>query len=417
MPRRGGMLMAGVALLLPWSMTTAEEHALPLQPLIDAATPGSVLQVPPGRYRGPVRLDKPLTLEGAGAVTVDGGGKGTVMTITADSVTLRGLHIRGSGQFHNDLDACVHVRASRFHIEGNRMSECLFGIDVQQANDGVVRNNDITSHDLDLGLRGDAIRLWYARNNRIEANTIHDSRDVVIWYSAHNVIAHNRISGGRYSVHFMYAQDNHVENNVFDGNAVGIFLMYSSRARVAGNLIRNAAGSTGLCLGLKDTSEAEIIGNRMIHCSAGIYLDQSPYDPDTTNLFQGNHVGYNSIGVQFHMSLTGNRFRDNNFISNLTPVAVDSRGHALDSQWEGNYWDTFEGFDADGDGIGDTPFEAYLYADLLWMDHPNLKFFHGSPVLAVLDFLERLAPFSNPQLLLRDTRPRMSPLPGEMPHG
>ena len=34
-------------------------------------------------------------------------------------------------------------------------------------------------------------------------------------------------------------------------------------------------------------------------------------------------------------------------------------------------------------------------------------FFRNSPVLEMLDFLERLAPFSTPHLVLRDPKPRM----------
>ena len=40
-----------------------------------------------------------------------------------------------------------------------------------------------------------------------------------------------------------------------------------------------------------------------------------------------------------------------------------------------------------------------------WIDVPPAQFFKGSPVLEVLDFLERLAPFTSPALVLRDSRP------------
>ena len=36
---------------------------------------------------------------------------------------------------------------------------------------------------------------------------------------------------------------------------------------------------------------------------------------------------------------------------------------------------------------------------------PSAQFFKGSPMLEVLDFLERLAPFSPPELVLRDKTP------------
>ncbi len=43
-----------------------------------------------------------------------------------------------------------------------------------------------------------------------------------------------------------------------------------------------------------------------------------------------------------------------------------------------------------------------------WMDIPPAQFFKGSPMLEVLDFLERLAPFSPPQLLVRDDAPKLA---------
>jgi len=43
------------------------------------------------------------------------------------------------------------------------------------------------------------------------------------------------------------------------------------------------------------------------------------------------------------------------------------------------------------------------------METPGRRFFRNTPVLELLDFLERLAPFSAPALILRDTAPLMKP--------
>jgi hypothetical protein len=57
-------------------------HGLkPFQALVDAAPAGSTLKPPPGTYAGPVRLDKPLVIDGGGQVTIDAGGKGTVFLL------------------------------------------------------------------------------------------------------------------------------------------------------------------------------------------------------------------------------------------------------------------------------------------------------------------------------------------------
>ena len=42
------------------------------------------------------------------------------------------------------------------------------------------------------------------------------------------------------------------------------------------------------------------------------------------------------------------------------------------------------------------------------MDVPVARFLQGTPVMAVLDFLERLAPFSTPDMLVRDRSPLMA---------
>lgn len=68
--------------------------------------------------------------------------------------------------------------------------------------------------------------------------------------------------------------------------------------------------------------------------------------------------------------------------------------------------DEYQGFDRNRDGVGDTPHEAFLFADRIWMETPITMFFRNSPVLEMLDFLERLAPFSSPHRLLRDPTPR-----------
>ena len=43
------------------------------------------------------------------------------------------------------------------------------------------------------------------------------------------------------------------------------------------------------------------------------------------------------------------------------------------------------------------------------MDLPNAAFFRGSPLFEVIDFLDRLAPFSEPTLVVRAETPRFEP--------
>ena len=401
--RIGWLLLGG------WSLLAMAEP-VPLQPLIDRTPPGETLRLEAKVYAGPVVITRPIVLDGQGLATIDAGGKGSVIVLKTDGATIRNLHLTGSGESHNDIDAGIQVRGKYNVIRDNRIDDCLFGIDLQQSNNNVVRRNRIRSKPFELGQRGDAIRLWYSFDNRIEENDIRDARDTVVWYSANNVIARNTARNSRYSLHFMYSRFNLVEDNEYVNNTVGIFLMYSDGVVVRNNYIANAAGPTGVGIGFKETSDLTVEGNQILYCSSGMYLDVSPFQPDTTNRLRGNLIAYNAIGVRFLNDWTGNIFHGNSFVDNLTQVAVTGGQTANRNEWDGNYWSDYEGFDRDGDGVGDTPYVLYDYADRLWQDEPYAQFFKGSPMLEVLDYLARLAPFSQPRLLVQDDHPRLAPI-------
>lgn len=382
-------------------------HGLkPFQDLVDAAPEGSVLIPPPGSYAGPVVVSKRLTIDGQGQVTIDAGDKGTVFSLEADDAVVRGLHLTGSGDSHDTDDSCLDIRGHRVLVEHNRIDNCLFGIDLKQSSHGIVRNNSVRSKVRDLGVRGDGLRLWYSNDNLIEGNTVTDSRDMVAWYSHRNTFRRNVGMRSRYSIHFMFANDNVVENNEFHDNAVGIYFMYTRGGGARNNLISHATGAAGMALGFKESSDHFIEGNEIIYCAVGVGSDLSPFQPGTTIRFRNNRIAYNGIAIQLTSELGGNIFEDNVFEGNLTDIFQAGRDQGDKNKWSGNYFDTYQGFDKDGDGFGDAPHEHYAYADQLWMEVLPARFFKTSPVMELLDFLERLAPFSTPELQARDARPR-----------
>ncbi len=380
----------------------------PFQDLVDAAPAGSVLVPAPGAYRGPVRVDKPLTIDGKGQVTIDSGDRGTVFTLATSAATLRGLHLTGSGSSYDTDDSCLDVRGNGNVVEALTIDNCLFGIDLKQSDHNVVRGNHITSKNLDLGMRGDAIRLWYSNDNLIEGNQVVDSRDTVAWYSSRNVYRNNVGRRSRYSLHFMFANNNIVEGNRFYDNAVGIYLMYTEGMVLRNNVISHATGASGMGIGFKESSDTDVEGNELIYCAVGVGSDISPFQPGTTIRFRNNRIAYNGIGFQFTSELGGNIATGNVFEGNLFHVIQAGRGKAQLNKWEGNYWDDYQGFDRNRDGVGDTPYELYSYADQIWIETPIARFFMNSPVMELLDFLEKLAPFSTPELQVRDEAPRFS---------
>jgi nitrous oxidase accessory protein len=381
-----------------------------LQDAIDNAAEGSILKLPAGVYKGKIIINKPLTIIGKeDGVVIDGGGEGTVVIINSSFVTLKNLRVTGSGDRHDKLDAAIKLNnASQCEISNIVIDDCLFGIDAQMLNNSILANNHITSKDLDLGLRGDGLRLWYSNDNLVKGNTLSKSRDMVIWYSHGNEIVDNFGEYCRYSLHFMYAGKNLVKNNHYQFNSVGIFFMYSKDTIAIGNTIKSSLGATGMGIGLKDVSNFIIKDNTIIYCAQGLYIDRSPFEPGTHNWIESNKILYNAEALHFHSMSEDNIIKDNTIMGNIEDIVNDSRGSKTNqNEIEGNYWDNYAGFDRNNDNIGDTPHKVYQYADQLWVYNPDVKFFYGSPVISLLNFLAKLAPFSKPLFLLEDKKPKV----------
>ena len=184
--------------------------------------------------------------------------------------------------------------------------------------------------------------------------------------------------------------------------------MYSKDTIATGNIVKSSLGATGMGIGLKDVSNFTLKDNTVIYNAQGIYIDRSPFEPDTKNWLENNKVLYNSEAIHFHSISENNVIKKNTILGNIEDIVNDSRGAKTnENEILGNYWDNYEGFDKDGDNIGDTSHKVFQYADQLWMYNKDVKFFYGSPVISLLNFLSKLAPFSQPVFLLEDTEPKL----------
>ena len=385
-------------------------HANVLQDAIDKAPTGSILKLPAGVYKGNIVINKPITIVGKEkGVIIDAEGNGTVITAKGSFITLKNLTIVGSGDRHERLDAAIKLSdGKQCEISHCVIKDCLFGIDMQMVNNSIISNNKITSKDMDLGLRGDGLRLWYSNDNIIKENSLIKSRDMVVWYSHGNEIIKNYGRENRYSLHFMYAGKNLIKNNTYELNSVGIFFMYSQDSIAIGNVIKSSLGATGMGIGLKDVSNFILKDNTVLYNAQGLYIDRSPFEPDTHNWIEGNKVLYNAEALHFHSLSENNVIKDNIIMGNIEDIVSDSRGSRTDeNEIVGNYWDKYEGFDRNGDNIGDTSHKVYQYADQMWVYNPDVKFFYASPVITLLNFLAKLAPFTKPLFLMEDEQPKV----------
>jgi nitrous oxidase accessory protein len=377
-----------------------------LQPLIDATPAGGTLRLAPGSYAGPATIRRPLTLDGGGQAVIVGDGRSTVLSVAASGVTLRRLRLTGSGDSHDRVDAGILLEGDDHRVEDNDLDDVLFGIHLKRVNRSYIAGNRITGKALEQGMRGDAIRLWYSQHNVIESNRFRRARDLTFANSADTRIVGNRFSDGRYGMHIIFSPRLRVENNHLTDTGTGIIVLYSPDLVLRGNHVAHALTGGGGGIVFKESGDALVERNEVLHCSVGLRVDAPPESVGKLTV-KHNRFAHNIIGLFFYGEEGGHRFFDNRFENNLNTVAISAPGAGSANVWRENTWDDYQGFDRNGDGIGDTPHEAYLFADRIWMETPMATFFRNSPVLEMLDFLERLAPFSSPHRVLRDPRPRM----------
>jgi nitrous oxidase accessory protein len=401
LPTRHAFLPLFLALITPAALAVQS-----LQPLIDAIPANQILHLAPGEYAGPATIEKPLQLDGGGRAMLRGNGQGTVLVLRTNGATIRGLALAGSGTSHDRIDAGLQVEGDDNTIEDNAFEDVLFGIHVRQGNRNHISGNRITGKDLPLGMRGDGLRLWNSRHNLIERNDFRRVRDLTFANSADNQIRDNVLSDGRYGMQFVFSPGTLVEHNDLSHTATGIVALYSPNLTIRGNRIAHAHDGGGAGITFKDSGDALVEDNEVLHCTAGLTANAPPNDIAIITV-RNNRFAHNIVGMYFYGEKGGHSITGNRLEHNLTQVSVSATGAASANLWQGNFWSDYEGFDQDGDGRGDTPHEIAAYADRIWMETPMAVFFRNSPAFEFLDFLERLAPFATPAMILRDPQPRM----------
>jgi len=382
-----------------------------LAALLAAAVPGEALCLAPGDYAGPLRLGPRVTLWGPRDAVVHSSGEGTTVRLEADGAALLGLTVDGSGGRYDLLDAAVHVQAADVRVEGVLVRRAVYGILVEKSARALVCGNEVVGDaSQTLGLRGDGIRLWETRDSLLEHNVVRDGRDLVVWYSSRNRIVGNRVERSRYGTHLMYSHDVEIESNEYVSNITGVFLMYSRGTRMRRNLLAGSTGAAGIGLGLKESDALLVAENHFVHNTVGIYVDTSPLNKAEPNLFESNVLRLGEVGISFLGGAEGNAFRDNELRDNQDAVRVEGRGDALGAEWRGNDFDDYAGYDLDGDGIGDVPYELRSLSSDLISATPVLAFFRGTPALGFAEAIGRSVPLFETRLLLVDPVPRVRPL-------
>ncbi len=163
-------------------------------------------------------------------------------------------------------------------------------------------------------------------------------------------------------------------------------------------------------LGIKESGNLTVSNNAFIANTKAVYMDTTPLEPDDFNTFDKNAFFHSEVAILMHSSEKRNAFRANDFVSNHSQLQVEGGGNALAVEWNGNSFDDYVGYDMDGDGFGDIPYELRRLSSQLASTYPQLQFFRGAITLALLDAISSLFPIMEPQTTLIDPRPRIGAL-------
>jgi nitrous oxidase accessory protein len=371
---------------------------------IARAAPGDVIRVERGHYRERLVIDKPLTLKGIDRPTLSGGLEGDTIRITAEDVVIDGLIVRDSGDSLLDQNAGIYIQpgAHRAVVRNCDLTYNLFGLWIEKSNDVRIENNVITGkRDYRSASRGNGIQLYNTNGARIIGNQVSFVRDAIyVDVSHHAIFRGNRMHHSRYGTHYMNSYYNLWEGNDSYHNRGGLALM-EVRDQVVRNNRAWANSDHGIML---RTIQDSVVENNVVAGNArGFFIYDAEY-----NTLRGNLIVDNIVGVHLWAGSFRNVVERNDFISNREQVRyVASRDETWGAK-EGNHWSNYVGWDRNGDGIGDVPYEANDVVDRLSWRHPMMKLLLASPAVQTLRMVGQQFPLLRAPSIV-DPHPRMNP--------
>ncbi len=300
---------------------------------------------------------------------------------------------------NGDVGQVVLVNCTNIWVENLTISSASIGVQLLQTNNSVVSGNIITAN------RNCGIELDSSFGNNVSKNNVRDNNlGIVLVGSFLNRVSGNNITTNYLGVYlYFYSKNNSISGNHITKNNVGVFLDSSRGNSIGGNNIAagNQSGLAPMGIYLGDASvDNSISGNNVTDTYEGIRLDRSGGNNISENNLANNVYGVD-VGSSSHVSISRNNITNNhegivlglrsygtvsenniknnlrgivlggsyseiyhnNFINNTRQVISDLPGYTehWDNGCEGNYWSDYNGTDANGDGIGDTPYVIDAY--------------------------------------------------------
>ena len=371
------------------------------------AKDGDTVLVHSGIYKeGTILINKKIYFIGKNFPVLDGQHKKEVLSINANDVVVKGFKVINSG--HAALNAPCGIRVydkNNVTIQGNILDNNFFGIYLQNSTNCIVKNNVIKAYGKAEQLIGNGIHCWKSNNLQIIGNKITGHRDgiyfefvtqSVIWRN----IANNNV---RYGLHFMFSNDDAYITNVFKNNGAGVAVMFTKNVKMFNNYFEENWGDSAYGLLLKEISDSYIFNNRFARNTSGIYMEGTSRIKVEKNSFESN-----GWGMKIQASCMENEIVNNNFLKNTFDISTN--GSLVLNTFNANYWDKYEGYDLDKDGMGDVPYHPLSLFAVLTENTPSAMLLYRSFMITLLDKSEKVLPSITPDNFV-DNKPLMKSLP------
>jgi nitrous oxidase accessory protein len=373
---------------------------------IQLASAGDTIVVKSGTYReGNIRIDRPLVLLGENKPVVDGEYKYEVFTISASNVTVYGFQIVNSGVSSIKDLAGIGVTDGSHHasIRKNDFLNTYFGVHISGSQYSLVEDNTFKAVSRGDHETGNGIHLWQCSNAIIRSNIIREHRDGIYFEFVTNSMIENNISENnhRYGLHFMFSNDDEYHNNLFRNNGAGVAVMYTKNVKMVNNTFDKNWGTSAYGLLLKDIRDSFVWNNRFVENTVAIYMEGTSRTEFKRNLFSKN-----GWAIRLQASCDDNVFTENNFKSNTFDIATN--GTMVLNSINRNYWDKYEGYDLNRDGVGDIPFRPISMYAMIVERIPTAVLLWRSFLVFLLDRAEKVFPVVTPENL-KDDYPSMKP--------
>ena len=373
---------------------------------LSLAKVGDTVMVHQGLYKeGNIIINKKIVFLGKNLPVLDGQKKYEVLSIKADSVVVDGFKVIKSGYATLEDPCGIKVyNRNDVVIQNNVLDDNFFGIYIQNGSRCIIKNNRLVAYGTEEQKLGNGIHCWKSDSLQIIGNTISGHRDGIYFEFVTNSIIWRNISTRniRYGLHFMFSNDDAYISNIFKNNGAGVAVMFTKNVKMFNNFFEENWGDAAYGLFLKEISDSYIIGNKFSKNTSGIHMEGTNRIQVEKNVFQAN-----GWGMKILASCSDNVIKNNNFLGNTFDISTN--GSLVLNTFNNNYWDKYEGYDLDKNGVGDVPFHPLSLFAVITETNPSAMLLFRSFMITLLDKSEKILPSITPDNFI-DNSPLMHSL-------